>query len=131
MDKIPAGTWVIAADGEGARLFRNVGTDVSLQLRQEDFLDLNPADEGPSGIEPNERWDKQLDEAGFAKQLAKSINAAALKHEFEHLVLFADPITLGRLRPQLHKEVQARLICDVAKDLRNSPLEDIERALAN
>jgi protein required for attachment to host cells len=129
MDKIPTGTWVLVADGRGARLFRNVGTDTALKLHQDEAFRMNPNDDGPSGAEPNERTETQLDEAGFAKQLAHQVNAAALKHEFQHLVLFADPITLGRIRPQLHKEVQSRLIADYAKDLTNSPLVDIERAL--
>ena len=45
-------------------------------------------------------------------------------------MLFADPTSLGRLRQQLHKEAQARLIADVAKDFTNSPVEEIEGALA-
>ena len=45
------------------------------------------------------------------------------------LVLVADPQTLGRIRPQLHKEVQSRLVRDLAKDFTNAPLEDIQRAL--
>ena len=31
MDKIPTGTWVVVADGEGARLFTNVGTERSVE----------------------------------------------------------------------------------------------------
>jgi len=42
----------------------------------------------------------------------------------------ADPITLGRIRPLLHKETQARLLDDLAKNFTNAPLEDIQRALA-
>ena len=38
--------------------------------------------------------------------------------------------TLGRIRPLLHKEVQARLLGDIAKDLTNAPLADIQKALA-
>jgi protein required for attachment to host cells len=29
----------------------------------------------------------------------------------------------------LHKETQARLLVDIAKDLTNAPLEDIQRTL--
>lgn len=133
MDKIPAGTWVIVADGGGARLFRNVGTDMSLALRQEEILDLQQVDverdSGP-GPMPDEALPRQVDEAAFARQLAAQINAAALKHEFEHLILAADPTTLGRMRPLLHKQVQARMLAELAKDLTNSPLADIQRSLS-
>lgn len=33
-------------------------------------------------------------------------------------------------RQLLHKEVQARLLGDIAKDLTNAPLADIQKALA-
>ena len=71
----------------------------------------------------------QLDEATFAKQLAAELNDGALKNQYQHLVLVADPQTLGRVRPLLHKQTQQRLLADVAKDLTNARLEDIQRAL--
>ena len=70
-----------------------------------------------------------IGEAAFARQLAHTINAAALQHKFQHIVLVADPQTLGRMRPLLHKETSARLVGELPKTLTNSPLEDIERAL--
>ena len=94
---IPAGTLVLVADGEGARVFRNVGDDKSLVLQQQDMLELmNMNDDGPAGSMPTESTGKQVDEATFAKQLALRLNAGALKGEFEHLVLIADPQTLGQ-----------------------------------
>jgi protein required for attachment to host cells len=53
-----------------------------------------------------------------------------LKNRYAHLILIADPQTLGRIRPLLHKETQERLIKDLAKDFTNAPLEDIQRALS-
>ena len=72
----------------------------------------------------------QLNEATFAKQVAEQLNEDALKNRYAHLVLIADPTTLGRIRPLLHKETQARLLGDIAKDLTNAPLADIQKALA-
>ena len=131
MDNIPAGTLVVVADGRGARVFRNVGDDKSLSLHQDDLLELmNMNDDGPAGSLPAESSGMQIDEATFAKQLAQGLNEGALKHRYEHLVLVADPHTLGRMRPLLHKETSQRLVAEVAKTLTNSPLEDIERALS-
>lgn len=131
MDNIPAGTLVVVADGRGARVFRNVGDDKSLSLHQHDLLELmNMNDDGPAGSIPVESSGMQIDEATFAKQLAHGLNEGALKHQYEHLVLIADPHTLGRMRPLLHKETSQRLVAEVAKTLTNSPLEDIERALS-
>lgn len=128
--KIPAGTLVVVADGEGARVFRNVGNGNDLTLKQHDLLELmNMNDDGPS-TSPTEATGQQIDEATFAKQLALRLNDGALKGEYEHLVLIADPQTLGQMRPLLHKETQQRMLGEIAKTLTNSPLEDIERALS-
>ena len=131
--KIPAGTLVVVADGEGARVFRNVanGNGEGLTLKQFDLLELmNMNDDGPAGVQPAESTGQQIDEATFAKQLALRLNAGALKDDYAHLVLIADPQTLGQMRPLLHKETRQRLLGEIAKTLTNSPLEDIERALS-
>lgn len=131
MDRIPAGAWVVVADGEGARVFRNVGDGSRLSLRQQDVLEgMNINDEGPSGVAPPEQTGQQIDEATFAKQLANRLNAGALANEYTHLVLVADPQTLGQMRPLLHKETLRRQVGELAKTLTNTPLEGIERALS-
>jgi len=131
MDKIPADAMVVVADGTGARVFRNVGTDGKLSLQQEKTLTAqNVDDEGPSGSAPTEQSPQQTDEATFAKQLANRLNHGALTNAYAHLVLVADPQTLGQMRPQLHKETLQRMHGELAKTLTNSPLQDIERALS-
>ena len=129
--KIPQGALIVVADGGSARVFSNVGDDRSVTLKQEALLEgMNLDDDGPSGSMPSESTASQLDEATFAKQLAKGLNEGALKNRYAHLVLVADAKTLGRVRPLLHKETQQRLIGDLAKDLTNAPLDTIQRALA-
>ncbi|MGA9827028.1 MAG: host attachment protein, partial [Rhodanobacteraceae bacterium] len=78
---------------------------------------------------PPESDEQSIDEATFAKQLAHRLNAAALQNKYQHLVLMADPQTLGQMRPQLHKETERRIIREVAKTFTNAPLEDIQNAL--
>jgi len=130
MTMVPSEALVVVADGGGARLFRNRGDERSLSLHQVELRELmNMDDDGPAGSMPGESTGQQIDEATFAKQLALALNEGALKHRYEALVLIADPGTLGRMRPLLHKEVQARMIAELAKTLTNAPVEDIERAL--
>lgn len=130
MAQVPSDALVVVADGGGARLFRNRGHDGELALHQVELRELmNMDDDGPSGSMPHESTGAQIDEATFAKQLALALNADALKQGYEHLVLMADPTTLGRMRPLLHKEVQQRLLLEVPKTLTNAPLPDIEAAL--
>jgi len=131
MDKIPADAMVVVADGTGARVFRNVGTDGTLSLQQKETVTAqNVDDDGPSGSAPTEQSPQQTDEATFAKQLANRLNHGALTNAYAHLVLVADPHTLGQMRPQLHKETLQRMHGELAKTLTNSPLADIERALS-
>ncbi|WP_426688169.1 host attachment family protein [Rhodanobacter ginsengiterrae] len=132
MHKIPTGTWVVVADGTHARLFHNIGKHDALRLKQEALIkpDTNDTeDQGPSGHRPPEATPEQTDEATFAKQLVQRLNAAALKQEFEHLFLIADPKTMGEIRPQLHGETTRRLTGELAKTLTNSTVEDIEKIL--
>lgn len=129
--KLPSGTLVVVADGEGARVFRNIGDERHLTLQQRDLLELmNMNDDGPAGAQPAEATGKDIDEATFAKQLALRLNDGALNDRYAHLVLVADPQTLGLMRPLLHKETRQRLLGEMAKTLTNSPLQDIERALS-
>lgn len=129
MEKIPAGTWVVVADGEGARLFINAGDERQLSLRQDKLLSQDDSiDTGPGDV-PYDTTDAELGEAAFSRRLAMHINDAALKNQFKHIVLIADPHSLGRMRPLLHKEVLSRMVGELSKTLTNSPIEDIERAL--
>lgn len=133
--QIPEGTLIVVADGGSARVFTNIGSGHTLQLKQQEALKLQDisaqgvSGQGPSGSMPQDTSIAQMNEATFAKQLAGQLNEDALNNRYAHLVLIADPQALGRIRPQLHKEVQARLVTDIAKDLTNAPLEDIQRAL--
>ena len=131
MDKIPADAMVVVADGESARVFRNVGTDGALSLQQQELVTAqNVDDDGPSGSAPTEQSPQQTDEATFAKQLAHRLNHGALTNAYAHLVRVADPQTLGQMRPQLHKETLQRMHGELAKTFTNSTVHDIERALS-
>ena len=129
MSMIPHNTLVVVADGRAARLFRNHGDESALKLHQTETMDTSDAlDAGPSGSQPR---DNDVGEAAFVKVLAERINRSALRNGFEHLVLVADPTTLGEIRPQLHKEVAQRMLAEVSKDWTNTPLDQIEKALHN
>jgi protein required for attachment to host cells len=131
MDRIPVQAMVVVADGESARIFRNVGAKGTLSLQQQEVVTAQDLDnDGPSGSAPPEQTERQTDEATFAKQLAHRLNHGALTNAYDHLVLVADPQTLGQMRPQLHKETMQRMHAELAKTLTNSSLVDIEKALS-
>ena len=53
----------------------------------------------------------------FAKQVAQSIDAARVNHEFDKLVLVAPPRMLGLLRQSLPEPTHALVTAEVAKDV--------------
>ncbi|MEM9234169.1 MAG: host attachment protein, partial [Pseudomonadota bacterium] len=63
-------------------------------------------------------------------EFAETLNKAALNNAYDRLVLIAPPQTLGRLRPELHKEVNRRIVAEDDSDLTNHPIEDIEEHVA-
>ncbi|TZF90199.1 host attachment family protein [Cognatilysobacter lacus] len=130
MQNIPTGTLVIVADGTKARMFHTEGQGAEMTLRQHDTLDAADIPlQGPSGSAPTQQTPQKNDERTFAKHIANKLNDGALKHEYAHLVIIADPQTLGELRPQLHKETQDRVVGELAKTLTNAPIADIQHAL--
>ena len=129
-DKIPNGALVVVADGAGARFFRNTGQDNKVSLTADgEFEPANVLDTGASGMRPSESSPKETDEATFAKQLANELYRRAHSGDFSALVLIADPQTMGQIRPSLHKEVQVRLISEIAKTFTNASINDIQKAL--
>lgn len=130
MQTILPGTWIVVADGTEARLFHSEGQGDKFTLRQVELMKpTDLLDDGPSGHRPPESNQQSTDEATFAKQLSHRLNAAALKNEYEHLVLMADPQTLGQIRPQLHQETVRRIVREFGKTFTNASMEDIRDAL--
>lgn len=127
---IPHKALIVVADGTHARFFRNMGRETKIQLSAEG--ELKPAhllNEGPAGRRPKESSHQETDEATFAKQLAKELLRRVQSRNFDALILVADPQTLGEIRPSLHKEVQSRLISEIAKTLTKASITDIQKAL--
>jgi protein required for attachment to host cells len=128
---VPHNALVVVADGVGARFFRNSGHPLKIALSPDgSFKPDRLTGSGPSGKQPPEATRQETDEATFAKQLAAELNRRALSHDFEAVVIVADPQTLGQIRPLLHKEVSSRLTAEHHKTLTNASIEDIQKALA-
>jgi protein required for attachment to host cells len=128
---LPEKSFVVVADGAGARFFRLHGHDKKAALVSEGvYHPTHVSDgEGPSGKSPPERSGREASEAVFAKQLAQELYRRAHNGEFTALILIADPQTLGQIRPVLHKEVQSRIVRDIAKSLTKASQDDILKAI--
>ncbi len=123
---IPDQTLVVVADGHQAILFRAQRTNEKLSLSEDTRLTPQNLDEdGPSGSRPEEQTPRQTDEATFAKQLAEALFRRRDANDFKHLVLVADPQTLGQLRDTMHKIVSESIILSLDKELTNHSVSEI------
>jgi len=140
--RIPHDAVVLVADGRKSLFFRNEGDALFPKLVVEDkSFRPNPAHHeqasDAAGRAMNTRGSSMTEvdfhaqeEARFAADVAEALKARALAGAFESLIVVAPPTTLGELRKHCHKEVARRIAAEVAKDLVNLPVDQIERVLA-
>ncbi|WP_128253976.1 host attachment family protein [Falsirhodobacter deserti] len=142
MHRLTNGTWVVVADGEKALFMRNEGDGQYpvLRVRRLEIHD-NPPDReqgtdkaglmgngrGGTGGAAGETTFHQLEKERFAQDLAQILYKQAHKGKFDRLVLVAAPQTLGAIRPELHKEVQDRIVAEIPKSLTSMPVDQIEK----
>ena len=70
-----------------------------------------------------------LNELAHGAAAVEWLNAKVLSNEIKVLLVIADPKTLGEMRRHYHKELEARLVGEIAKDLSGEPLPAIEAAI--
>ena len=144
--RLPNNSVVLVADGRKSLFFRNEGDGSIPKLSVEDKeIHENPAHheqatdtagmsmktkDGRGGSMQEVDFHQQ-EEDRFAAGLAETLKARALANDFEALVVVAPPKTLGELRKHYHKEVERRLVGELAKDLTGMPVAEIEKALQN
>ena len=132
--KVPRRALVALANGERFVLMRNVGEVFEPRLERIGELDLELTNfaagarhQDPAG---QRSGSTDIDELAHGAAIAEWLNEKALKGRLGQLVVAADPKTLAQIRQHCHKEVRSRIVGEVAKDLINSPVPEIERALA-
>lgn len=144
MSGLKNGTWVLIADGEKALFLENRTDeeDPFLEVIREEEHENPPTREqaanrpgrfndGPSvhrSAVQDTDW-HQLEKDRFATDLADILYKKAHRGAFEHLVIVADPGTLGTLRDELHQEVSSKVVGEIPKTLTNHPIDDIEKIL--
>ncbi len=143
--QIPHAGYVLVADGQKMLFFRNEGdaafpnlevvsaTEQSNPPTAEQGSDKPGTGFSSSGSPRRSSYEQTdfhtLEEQRFAADAADMLKTRALANEFESLLIVAPPATLGELRKHYHKEVEARLVGEIAKDLTNHPVDQIERII--
>ncbi|MDO9489887.1 MAG: host attachment family protein [Sphingomonadaceae bacterium] len=155
--EIPHDAMVVVADGRKMLLFRNQGDEKFPKLEavthEEKIIPASgdQATDGPGttfsgsaasgavagnpGANNRSSYEQtdfhQLEEDRFAAETAEMLRLRALRNEFSQLIVVAPPRALGELRKHYHKEVEARLIGEIAKDYANRPTDEIEKLIAS
>lgn len=130
--KIPKGTLVAVVDGEKLALFENTGQQ-EVQLTAKPTPDIAERASGAAGrisSEANPDNDTQAED-GFAMGVADVLNKWVLTNKVEALFVIAAPKTLGQLRKGWHKETEARVVGELAKDLTGHSTDQIATAIEN
>jgi protein required for attachment to host cells len=137
---------VMVADGRKILVLRNKGDSAFPQLETEQVhAQDNPADRdqtsdaagrssSPVGGQQSSVEQvsfHELEEARFAAEAAYMLRRRALSNDYEQLIIVAPPTALGQMRKHYHKTVQDRLVGEIAKDLSNHPVADIEKIIAD
>ena len=132
--KIPHNALVALANGEKFVVMRNTGQPFEPRLERIAELDLELTNfsagvrhQDPAG---QRSGSTQLDELAHGAAIAGWLNGRALRGDLSHVVIAADPRTLGQIRQHCHKELERRIVGEVAKDLINSPVKTVEQVLA-
>ena len=131
--KVPHRALVALANGKRFVLMRNVGQPFEPKLEKVEELDLELTNfsagvrhQDPAG---QRNGSTDIDELAHGAAIADWLNTQTLRGGIDEVVIAADPKTLGQIRQHCHKELESRIVGEVAKDLVNSPVEQVERAL--
>jgi protein required for attachment to host cells len=144
--RMPHDALVLVGDGRKTLFLRNHGDEKFPDLRVERvFADVNPptheqATDKPgrafssadgsrrSGLEDTD-W-HGLEEHRFTRDVATALEGLVRDKKIKALIIASPPRTLAELRHALHADVKKRIIAELAKDLTNHPVHEIEKHLA-
>ncbi|MDX8434783.1 host attachment protein [Mesorhizobium abyssinicae] len=126
------GTLVAVTDGEILRLFHNKGHEPHIELIEIEDPILEMARAGSGGrhrsstANPDE---SRLREDDFAGSVAAYLNEQSHEDYCEHVLIIADPRTLGELRRHYQPSLSAKLVGEITKDFVKHSVVSIEGAI--
>lgn len=129
---VPNDAVVVVANGETLKLFRNKGAEPHIRLVELPSPELDAHNRGSGSRHKSSTANpdgRRLDEDNFAAAVADHLNQQVLARQIGALFVIADPRTLGELRLNYHASVSGVLAGELAKDLTQHAVADIEAAL--
>ena len=125
---LPIGATVAVVDGSRIRLFQNKGVEHGGHLVEipAEGVERKNAGSGSRHHAGAANPDPaRLSEDDFSAAAAAVLNRLSLEGAIEHLVLIADPKTLGEMRKHLSSQVLRKVIRDFPKDLTGHSTKEI------
>ncbi|CDX11716.1 putative attachment-related protein [Mesorhizobium plurifarium] len=125
-------TLVAITDGENLRLFHSKGHEPYIDLIEVENPILEMAHAGSGGrhrsstANPDE---SRVREDDFAGSVAAYLNEMAHQKDCEHILVIADPRTLGELRRHYRPALNAKLVGEIAKDFIKHSMMSIKSAI--
>jgi protein required for attachment to host cells len=142
--KTGGGGWIVVCDGRKALILENVGNHLNPNLRIKEVLEQESPPTREQGADSPGRvfqsvgtarssveqtdWHDQ-DERAFLKGLADRLDAAVVNGETKSITLIAAPRALGMIRQEYSQAAKRAIAAEVAKDLVNQPVHEIEKQL--
>jgi protein required for attachment to host cells len=142
--RIKSGDWVVVCDGRKALILENEGDAMFPNLRSRETHEHDDAKTSEQGTDRPGRvhestgagrssveqtdWHAQA-ETDFLHGIARRLDDAVTKNHVRSVIVVAPPRALGVLRPAYSQAVQNALTAEIAKDLVNMPIHDIEKLL--
>lgn len=133
--KLPHNDHVALVDGERFVILRNTGKIFEPKLESAGKPDVEGTNFSAGVRHQDDSGQRtgatDLNELAHGAAAAEWLNARCLDNEIENLLVIADPKTLGEMRRHYHKELQGRLVGEIAKDLAGEPIPAIEQAISS
>ena len=138
-------TWILVADGAGARIVENNGPGKGLEpaLNYEFAASHAPTRDigsdkpgrGKGGgshhvMDPKVNW-HNFEKHLFAGAMAEVLEKADNNHVFDALVIVAPPEIMGELRKKLNPNVKSKITAELGKDLTHLSLHDLGEHLTD
>ena len=125
---------VALVDGTRFVVMRNTGLAFEPKLEQAAKPDLE-ATNFSAGVRHQDPGSQMtgatnLNELAHGAAAAEWLNAKAIAGEIDELLVIADPKTLGEMRRHYHRELETRLVGEIAKAMTHEPTARIEAAIA-
>ena len=143
---IPHDALVLVGDGRKALFLRNHGDAKFPDLKVEQvFADVNPATHEQGTDKPGRTYASagggrrssmeatdwhDIEEHKFTRDVAAAPEKLVREGKIKAIIIASPPRTLADLRHALHADVKKCIIAELAKDLTNHPVHEIEKRLA-